>query len=414
MAIIKEETTIKNLKDIINNYSLKIPDFQRPYLWSRNSVQQLFDDIEQAYNNEKIQEYRLGTIILYKKKDKNDIYIYDIVDGQQRLITLALLINNLDNNLEYLLNEEINTASNQCIIDNYNLLEEILKNNKNKDELLKFILENCTLGVIVTNQQEEAFQFFDSQNARGKTLAPHDLLKAYHLREMKNKKETTNTIEYCVEKWENIEEIELKVLFADYLFTIKLWSKGQNKRNFTRDDIYIYEGISEEKKYNYILHRIQNINVKNESKNVFQINEEIFSGKYFFYYIFNYNELLSNIDKRIKERQDLIILNKQPYINTMFYCALMLFADRFNLEELDKKIKVIYRWSYGLRISMMRVDRQVINKYVTGRYGGKIGCGSFFEIINEMNDPDNILKHNIKIDYKKHNKYNGIRAILNK
>lgn len=30
----------------------------------------------------------------------------------------------------------------------------------------------------------EAFQFFDSQNARGKALYPHDLLKAYHLREM--------------------------------------------------------------------------------------------------------------------------------------------------------------------------------------------------------------------------------------
>ena len=412
MAIIKEETKISNIKYLIENYSLKIPDFQRPYIWNKNSVKKLFDDIKQAYDSKIVQEYRLGTIILFKKKD-----VYDIVDGQQRLITLSLLINILDNKLEYLFSVKLNPASNKSVIDNYKYLEEILRNHDEHYELLKFILENCTLGIIVTNLQEEAFQFFDSQNSRGKTLAPHDILKAYHLREMKYKKENNNTVEYCVEKWENIEEKKLRVLFADYLFPIKLWSKGQNKRNFTRDEIYIYEGISEEKKYNYLLYRIQNANITNGSNQVFQINEEIFSGKYFFYYIFNYYELLSKIDKMIyeeKEENGLIILKNQPYINTMFYCALMLFADRFNIEELYKKIKEIYQWSYGLRISMKRVDRHVINKYVTGRYGNEIGCGSFFEIINGLKNPDDILKYDIKINYQKHNKYNEIREALNK
>ena len=115
-----------------------------------------------------------------------------------------------------------------------------------------------------------------------------------------------------------------------------------------------------------------------------------------------------------KEENGLIILKNQPYINTMFYCALMLFADRFNIEELYKKIKEIYQWSYGLRISMKRVDRHVINKYVTGRYGNEIGCGSFFEIINELKNPDDILKYDIKINYQIHNKYNEIREALNK
>ena len=42
----------------------------------------------------------------------------------------------------------------------------------------------------------EAFQLFDSQNNRGKSLEPHDLLKAYHLRKQYSEDEK------IVEKWE--------------------------------------------------------------------------------------------------------------------------------------------------------------------------------------------------------------------
>ena len=42
---------------------------------------------------------------------------------------------------------------------------------------------------VVLQDISEAFQFFDSQNARGKDLEPHDLLKAYHLGALKCTKE---------------------------------------------------------------------------------------------------------------------------------------------------------------------------------------------------------------------------------
>ena len=65
------------------------------------------------------------------------------------------------------------------------------------------------------NYVSEAFQFFDSQNARGKALYPHDLLKAYHLREMNNV-DTTET-EKVVKTWEDLDQKELSVLFNEYL-----------------------------------------------------------------------------------------------------------------------------------------------------------------------------------------------------
>lgn len=415
MAIIKDEIGIKSIEEIFE-YNLKIPIYQRPYTWSLESVKKLYSDILNDYKDDSI-EYRLGTVILHKAEftdeEKNTIeYKYNIVDGQQRLITLSLLIHLLDNNLKYLFNEEINPISNKSIISNFNYLKEILTNVTSQDEFKQFILEKCTVGVIITGEQEEAFQFFDSQNSRGKTLAPHDILKAYHLREM-NK--NANIKEYVL-KWENIKESKLIKLFSDYLFPIKLWSKRNKKRNFTIHDIDYFKGLSIKKEYNYILYRLQH----NKENNIYQINEVIYSGEYFFNYVFYYYDLVNMILNKIEEirKSDVsdkfIIMNNQDYINTMFYSALLLYVDRFYyklLEDFSKEIKVIYKWSYGLRLSKVRVDHRVINKYAIGGYD-TLGCGPFFQIINEMKDPEDILKLDIKIADIDIPKYDKLRTYL--
>jgi hypothetical protein len=70
--------------------------------------------------------------------------------------------------------------------------------------LEEFVENRCELIVVVTSDVSEAFQFFDSQNARGKALYPHDLLKAYHLREMIGIEE--NEVERIVKGWEQISQ----------------------------------------------------------------------------------------------------------------------------------------------------------------------------------------------------------------
>lgn len=55
-----------------------------------------------------------------------------------------------------------------------------------RKELLEYVKDNCELIVVITEDLSEAFQFFNLQNARGKNLYPHDLMKAYHLLEMRD------------------------------------------------------------------------------------------------------------------------------------------------------------------------------------------------------------------------------------
>ena len=75
----------------------KIPQYQRPYKWVDEQVEQLWDDIFECFENN-IENYFLGSIIT-AKSHKSDIYM-DVVDGQQRLTTLMILFCVLRDNFE--------------------------------------------------------------------------------------------------------------------------------------------------------------------------------------------------------------------------------------------------------------------------------------------------------------------------
>lgn len=95
-----ENTTLltgkKYIKDIFNPEQFyNIPEYQRPYVWGDEQILALLDDISKAMESDNKKEYFLGCMIwnTKKKKDKNGIEYecQDILDGQQRFITLFLL-----------------------------------------------------------------------------------------------------------------------------------------------------------------------------------------------------------------------------------------------------------------------------------------------------------------------------------
>ncbi len=71
----------------------QIPDYQRQYSWKDEQVAQLWDDIYEAYQNNKDDSttdtnYFLGSLIVIAKGNG----LEDIVDGQQRITTLMILL----------------------------------------------------------------------------------------------------------------------------------------------------------------------------------------------------------------------------------------------------------------------------------------------------------------------------------
>ncbi|WP_415793663.1 DUF262 domain-containing protein, partial [Flavobacterium saliperosum] len=81
-----------SIKELFGNADslYKIPVYQRPYKWESEQVEQLWDDIIEAFDNEE-ENYFLGSIITAKPRDNERSAYVDVVDGQQRLTTLMIM-----------------------------------------------------------------------------------------------------------------------------------------------------------------------------------------------------------------------------------------------------------------------------------------------------------------------------------
>ena len=86
--------TLKTQEYIINN-ALKncfyiVPDYQREYVWKEKQVTQLLEDInEQMGDSSSI--YFIGTILVSPDESGKE-NCFDVIDGQQRLITIFLIL----------------------------------------------------------------------------------------------------------------------------------------------------------------------------------------------------------------------------------------------------------------------------------------------------------------------------------
>ena len=93
----ENEPKIIKICDLLKIENLSIPDYQRPYKWSPKNVNQLLDDI---FLNVDKSAYRLGTIVINENFDsKTNTVKYNIVDGQQRTLTIYLIAKALLNYL---------------------------------------------------------------------------------------------------------------------------------------------------------------------------------------------------------------------------------------------------------------------------------------------------------------------------
>ena len=256
----KEKAVIIKLKDLLSIENLDIPEYQRPYKWSLKNVNQLIDDILRFKNKE---AYRLGTVVVHKNSKNNTL---DIVDGQQRITTIVLLIKAImqDDNLNKKFHTEYNEKSENEIKfpdlkftnpisitnvkQNFQELNKRIKEIEFDENVVYFILHKCEVVYVELDDISEAFQFFDSQNARGKDLAPHDLLKSYHLREMNS--EVENLKVKIINRWENVNQDDLDDLFKSYLYPLTQWYRRKNGLGYSSSKIASFKGIKGVNIYN--------------------------------------------------------------------------------------------------------------------------------------------------------------------
>lgn len=100
-----------DLKEMFSTSILDIPQYQRAYSWDIKHVKDLLKDIDSLYDSLSVEAvstsdnfHYLGTVVLREKEEisvgDSNFSRYDIVDGQQRLLTISLLVSTINSKLE--------------------------------------------------------------------------------------------------------------------------------------------------------------------------------------------------------------------------------------------------------------------------------------------------------------------------
>ena len=242
------------LKIFSSDFEYHIPAYQRPYAWTTEETNTLFDDLYGFFTSESEDEnYFLGSIVLIKENNNRKA---DVIDGQQRLTTLTILFSVLADNLtdprkkascmkrlqeegdelagiaslprvflrewdqdffnKYIQNVKISdllkidpatldTEAKRHIQENCKALSVKFKETFQGDEteLLKFssfLLNRCYLVVVSTPSQASAFRVFSVMNSRGLNLLPTDIIKSETIGKLPADLQQPYT-----DKWEELE-----------------------------------------------------------------------------------------------------------------------------------------------------------------------------------------------------------------
>lgn len=202
---------------------LVIPGYQRNYCWEDKQIDGLWKSLKEiAADN----EYHLGTIILQKTSNEE----YAIIDGQQRLVTLSLIVRELKYQGDIpLLNQKFLSNSSKEHIANARWMISHLASGTYDENLCTRIINDLTFTVLILKESrlDLAYTFFSNENSKGIPLTDYDLLKAHHLRYISAEKQA----EHLATRWNKMIEKSYSSLdrtMACHLFRLRKWMRKQD------------------------------------------------------------------------------------------------------------------------------------------------------------------------------------------
>jgi len=281
---VRQNTIIRYFQD--NQKGFLVPDYQRPYSWEKEQCEKLWQDLfdftlpdvhGKRFNSEK--NYYLGSIVTFVNHDGK----IEIIDGQQRIITLMLLLRAFLKSASTMPDAETKALSlgiQKCLwhMDEFDITRDALKITsevasdevkqefsaildtgettsdmksryaqnyrffEHKIEELKKefptyfpyypqrVMRNCVIFPIETSDQDAALLIFSTLNDRGLPLSDADIFysKLYKFYKAKGEKERVDFVEQWRELSELCEQLfhpynatPMDELFIKYMFYLR-------------------------------------------------------------------------------------------------------------------------------------------------------------------------------------------------
>lgn len=306
-AISVSKQSVEQLLSAGKETPFVIPEYQRPYAWTEEEVETLFEDIweftETKGGTSRNGTYFLGSIVSYKNQTDNGQEFQEIIDGQQRITSLFLLLRAIYTNLEkadekteealnfirrieptiwrtnkltgkvdysniLLTSNVINNDGNEILRNilktgevnpnakdnysmNYRYFQKLFEKHAKENPLMIYefiyaLLDQAILLPISAGSQDTALDIFSTLNNRGLPLSDADIFKAKiynHLNTEKDKNE-------FIEKWKDIEEKatyaseNIQQLFYYYMFYLRALEKDDKSTTPGVRKYYSYNKFS--------------------------------------------------------------------------------------------------------------------------------------------------------------------------
>ena len=221
-----------------------VPVYQRPYKWDPEDAEQLARDICDSYMSQNVTEYFIGSIICINNDGR-----FEIVDGQQRLITLTLLMEqikvrtenegvraDLQNRIlrvdpfskdkdpvpalvvrepeqEFYLRRVLGgenipnkTEAQRVFLNNQRKLGDFLSDMEQEQltEMARYLLRNVYVVFVEVDNRASSFRLFNVLNHRGLPLNDADLLKSALLEQVADNEARSKQVQ---RQWQEIEDI---------------------------------------------------------------------------------------------------------------------------------------------------------------------------------------------------------------
>ncbi len=256
----KIESLDQDVRTLLSSGYYRIPRFQRPYSWTRENLQDFWDDIVRDNPT----DYFIGSMVVFKDGSQR----FGVVDGQQRLTTITLLLavlrntlgklgfddlaggihglierKNIDNRAEFILSTE--TAypflqdhilkwgspelpvtpmhEEENLRSAFDHLEHLVDGVVQSQELdtslppetkregiaeklvaIRDALLNLKVIFVKLDDEDDAYIIFETLNTRGKDLSLTDLVKNHMAKHLKTK---SASVDQTKVKWQRMLEI---------------------------------------------------------------------------------------------------------------------------------------------------------------------------------------------------------------
>ena len=186
---------------LLNEDTYAIPLYQRNFAWTYDEIEQLLNDVADAFQENRDKYYYIGTLVVNKEND-----IFKIIDGQQRTTALNLIALALKHEFGFDRLKAVNLTfparkkSNKNIQDLFakkkilegdeneltrgygharDALKKVLEERQlNPQSFVDYLFENVIIFRSILPEDLDLNLYFERFNSRGEQLEAHEILKA--------------------------------------------------------------------------------------------------------------------------------------------------------------------------------------------------------------------------------------------